>query len=429
MTTFAQLGVPRDLDETLVRDGITAAFPIQAAALPDAIAGRDLCGRAPTGSGKTLAFSIPLVLRATRSAPGRPSALVVVPTRELAVQIAAVLQPLADVRGRSVATFYGGTNIARDQRRLSAGVDIAVACPGRLADLVRRRDINLSQVQTVVLDEADRLADMGFLPEVRRLLDRTARDRQTLLFSATLDGDVDVLIRRYQRDPVRHELPAEPEEAGVVRHLFWRTEPSERNEIARDIVRTIAPAIVFTRTKHGADRLTKQLNRHGVGAAAIHGNRSQKQRERALSDLAAGRVAALVATDVAARGIHVDNVGVVVHFDPPASDKDYVHRSGRTGRAGADGLVVTLVPPNRTDDVRGMQRALAIDQHLEDADLRGLRDPSAGHSDRTASQSMARRRVDRGRDTPRADDRWGRRPRANGRTAARRRRRSNDPRM
>jgi len=426
MTTFAQLGVPRDLDETLVRDGITSAFPIQAAALPDAIAGRDLCGRAPTGSGKTLAFSIPLAMRATSSAPRRPSALVLVPTRELAAQVAAVLQPLADARARSVATFYGGTNIARDQRRLSAGVDIAVACPGRLADLVRRNDIDLRQVQTVVLDEADRMADMGFLPEVRWLLDQTARDRQTLLFSATLDGDVDVLVRRYQRDPARHELPTEPERPGDVRHFFWRADPSERTEIARDIVRTITPAIVFTRTKHGADRLTRQLTRHGVGAAAIHGNRSQKQRERALSDLAAGRVAVLVATDVAARGIHVDNVGVVVHFDPPASDKDYVHRSGRTGRAGANGVVVTLVPPNRSADVRGMQQALAIHQHLDEADLRRLRDPSAGHRGRSASRTTTARRAHSGRGTARADNRSGRRPRADGGSTTQRRRRSRD---
>jgi superfamily II DNA/RNA helicase len=413
MTTFAQLGVPSDLADALVGSGITSPFPIQAATLPDAIAGRDVCGRAPTGSGKTLAFSIPLVLRASGSRPGRPGGLVLVPTRELAAQVAEVLRPLAEARGRSVATFYGGTNIARDQRRLRSGVDIAVACPGRLADLVQRKDISLAQVRTVVLDEADRMADMGFLPEVKRLLDQTAGDRQTLLFSATLDGDVDVLVRRYQRRPARHELPTEPERSGLVRHLFWHTDPSERVGIARDIIRTVTPAIVFTRTKRGADRLTRQLQRHGVAAAAIHGNRSQNQRERALSDVASGRVTALVATDVAARGIHIDNVGVVVHFDPPAGHKDYVHRSGRTGRAGADGLVVTLVPPNRADDVRSLQRALDIPRQVDDADLRGLRDATAGHRDHGPAPTTAGRGAGDRRGAPRRKGGGGARSRAN----------------
>jgi superfamily II DNA/RNA helicase len=396
MTTFAHLGVPRDLDATLERGGITTPFPIQAAALPDAMAGRDLCGRAPTGSGKTLAFSIPLALRATAGRPQRPTGLVLVPTRELAAQVAEVLEPLAAARGRSIATFYGGTKIARDQRRLRHGVDIAIACPGRLADLVQRRDIRLDAVRTVVIDEADRMADMGFLPEVKRLLDRTADERQTLLFSATLDGDVDVLIRRYQRDPARHEVPGAEEERGDVRHFFWRTVKHERTGIAGDIVRTVSPAIVFTRTKHGADRLTRQLRKQGITAAAIHGNRSQNQRERALADLSAGRVSTLVATDVAARGIHVDNVGVVVHYDPPTTDKDYVHRSGRTGRAGADGVVVTLVSPDTAKDVRSLQRALDLQARVDDADVALLGEHraggrSAGRQDRAGGRARPHR--------------------------------------
>ncbi|MBW3605031.1 MAG: DEAD/DEAH box helicase [Actinobacteria bacterium] len=394
--------MPRDLTDTLARVGVTTPFPIQAAALPDAMSGRDLCGRAPTGSGKTLTFSIPLALRATAASAHRPTALVLVPTRELAAQVADVLEPLARARGRSVATFYGGTKIARDQRRLRSGVDIAIACPGRLADLVQRRDVHLGEVRTVVLDEADRMADMGFLPEVTRLLDRTADDRQTLLFSATLDGDVDVLVRRYQRDPARHATPSEGDERGDVRHFFWSAVKSERIEIARDIVRTIAPAIVFTRTKHGADRLTRQLNRQGVRAAAIHGNRSQNQRERALADLTRGEVAALVATDVAARGIHVDNVGVVLHYDPPGTDKDYVHRSGRTGRAGADGVVVTLVTPDTSADVRSMQRKLAMREQIETSDLRDLRDPSAGQRDGGPEPGPAPSRRASGRSQPTA---------------------------
>jgi superfamily II DNA/RNA helicase len=324
------------------------------------MAGRDLCGRAPTGSGKTLAFAVPLVAKIDRGRPRQPRALVLVPTRELAAQVADQLRPLADAHGRSVATFYGGTNIARDQRCLRRGVDIAVACPGRLTDLVQRGDADLSRVDFVVIDEADRMADMGFLPEVKRLLDTTADARQTLLFSATLDGDVDVLIRRYQRNPVRHEQAGTVESTGDVRHFFWHADPSERVALTRQVIEEVAPAIVFTRTKHAADRVAKQLNRQGVRSAAIHGNRSQNQRERALSDFSKERVAALVATDVAARGIHVDNVGVVVHYDPPATGKDYVHRSGRTGRAGADGVVVTFVAPDKVRDVNGLQRDLSI---------------------------------------------------------------------
>jgi superfamily II DNA/RNA helicase len=374
MSTFIELGVPEDIADALARRGIAVPFPVQEATIADAMAGRDLCGGAPTGSGKTLAFSIPLAVNGRPGAPRRPGALVLVPTRELAAQVAGELRPLAELRGRSVATFYGGTNITRDQRSLRRGVDIAIACPGRLADLVRRGDADLRAIRIVVVDEADRMADMGFLPEVKRLLDQTAADRQMMLFSATLDGDVDVLIRGYQRDPVRHELATRDEDCGDVRHFFWHAAPNERVGIARDIVLASSSAIVFMRTKHAADHVAKQLNRQGVCAAVIHSNRSQNQRERALADFSRGRVAALVATDVAARGIHVDNVGVVVHFDPPANGKDYVHRSGRTGRAGADGLVVTLVAPDKVGEVKSLQRGLAIRQHIEKIALDRLTD-------------------------------------------------------
>ena len=379
MTTFSSLGVPNGIADALARKGITEPFAIQAMCIADALAGRDLCGRAPTGSGKTLAFAIPVAMRAGKARTsgkggrtGRPSALVLVPTRELAAQVAEELSPLAAARGRTVATFFGGTSITRDQRRLASGVDIAVACPGRLADLVQRRNIDLSEVNLVVVDEADRMADMGFLPEVRRLLDRTAANRQTLLFSATLDGDVDVLVRNYQHDPIRRELAVTEIPSGEVQHLFWRTEPSHRVRVTGDLIRAGAPAIVFTRTKHGADRVAKQLQRAGVATAAIHGGRSQNQRTRALAAFTAGRAAALVATDVAARGIHVDDVGLVVHFDPPQTDKDYVHRSGRTGRAGSDGMVVTLVVPDKMGDVRKLQRALKMPGGIGDVALKDL---------------------------------------------------------
>jgi superfamily II DNA/RNA helicase len=366
--SFADLGVPQDLADRLHADGLTDPFPIQAMTLPDALAGRDLCGRAPTGSGKTLAFALPLAAGVRRARAGHPAALVLVPTRELATQVAETLRPLAQVRGRRVATFFGGTNIRRDQQRLKQGVDIAVACPGRLADLVQRGDCRLGDVELVVLDEADRMADMGFLPEVERLLDRTSPDRQTLLFSATLDGDVDRLVRRYQHEPVRHEL-AVAEDAAEIRHVFWPAERDQRRRLTADIVRRVGPAIVFTRTKHGADRLAKQLAKDGVTTAAIHGNRSQGQRERALARFTDGDVSALVATDVAARGIHVDDVGVVVHYDLPATDKDYVHRSGRTGRAGATGLVVSLVDQAQGKETALLQRSLELPQGLHEIDL------------------------------------------------------------
>ena len=362
MTAFSDLGVPRKISDALAKRGISAAFPIQSLTIADAMSGRDLCGRAPTGSGKTLAFGIPLAALAAPGSSRRPSALVLVPTRELASQVAEAVRPLAQARNLTTAAFYGGTSIGKDRQRLERGVDIAIACPGRLADLVQRRFADLSHVRFVVIDEADRMADMGFLPVVKRLLDQTNKERQTLLFSATLDGDVDVLIKRYQRNPSRHELIETKEEKGDVQHFFWTTPPHERVALTADIVRHASPAIVFTRTKHGADRIAKQLGRHGVVAAAIHGDRSQGQRERALADFTSRRVTTLVATDVAARGIHVDDVGVVVHFDPAGTDKDYVHRSGRTGRAGADGLVVTLVAPDKMKDVRTMQRALGMRQ-------------------------------------------------------------------
>ena len=371
-TTFADLGVPSDIARILADAGIDSPFPIQRDSLVPGLAGRDLCGRAPTGSGKTLAFGIPLVANTSRARSGAPHALVLTPTRELAGQIRDTLQPMAATRRLRVATFYGGTNIRTDQRRLRSGVDIAVATPGRLADLVQRRDIDLSAVTMVVVDEADRMADMGFLPEVTRLLDRTSSTRQTLLFSATLDGDVDVLVRRYQSNPVVVEVDAPAIEAGDIHHLFWPVARQDRRSMTADILRAAGPAIVFTRTKHGADRLAKQLSKSGISTERIHGNRSQNQRERALESFAAGRSTTLVATDVAARGIHIDDVAVVVHYDLAGSDKDYVHRSGRTGRAGATGTVVSLVTPDDHTTIADLQQALDLPMGLHSPDTEHL---------------------------------------------------------
>jgi superfamily II DNA/RNA helicase len=366
--SFAQLGVPADLADRLAQRGITEPFPIQTATLPDALAGRDVSGRAPTGSGKTLAFGLAVVDRVKQAKPGRPEALILVPTRELAAQVRDVIAPLAAARGRRVAAFYGGVGFGPQRTALRKGTDIAVACPGRLADLIGQGDVVLDDVKIVVVDEADRMADMGFLPQVRRLLDQARPDRQTLLFSATLDGDVDVLVRRYQRDPVRHEVER-PEDAAVSRHIFWQAERPDRLRLTGDVVTASGSTLVFCRTRRGADRVARQLEKAGVAAAAIHGDRSQGQRERALAAFAAGRVQALVATDVAARGIHVDDVACVVHFDLPADAKDYVHRSGRTGRAGAVGTVVTLVADAELRDARNLLRRLELPGGVDRPDI------------------------------------------------------------
>ncbi|MCZ7536999.1 MAG: DEAD/DEAH box helicase [Acidimicrobiia bacterium] len=359
-TSFTDLGVPADLVSALERKGITTPFEVQSATIPDGLAGRDVCGRAPTGSGKTLAFGIPLVARVERAQPRRPRALVLAPTRELAAQIQRELEPLARVRGLRVAVVYGGVGYEPQRKNLRKGVDILVACPGRLADLLGQSALTLADVDIVVIDEADRMADMGFLPEVRRLLDRTAEERQTVLFSATLDGDVAVITRDYQRDAVRHEIGAAEPDIHLARHHFWRVEPTDRVARAADVIGAASPTIVFTRTRHGADRVAKQLGQAGVNATPIHGGRSQGQRDRALKDFQHGRVDALIATDVAARGIHVDDVACVVHFDPPVDSKTYQHRSGRTARAGASGVVVSFLSRDQVRDARRMQRILGL---------------------------------------------------------------------
>jgi superfamily II DNA/RNA helicase len=369
--TFADLGVPAELSRLLKNRGITEPFPIQSATVPDALAGRDICGKAPTGSGKTLAFGLAIATRtaATKAAPRRPRALVLVPTRELAAQVAGEIAALQTRRGQHVVAVYGGAGYGPQRKALAAGVTTVVACPGRLEDLLSQGDVRLDQVEVVVLDEADRMADMGFVPAVRRILDQTSDRRQTLLFSATLDGEVDALVRRYQHDPARHEVVPTDDEVGEVAHHFWRTAGPLRAGLTATIVRRHGRAIVFCRTKRGADRLARQLGAAGVDAAAIHGNRSQAQRERALAAFASGRVSALVATDVAARGIHVDDVPCVVHFDLPDDPKDYVHRSGRTGRAGASGTVVSLVPDEHRKTAQALQRTLNLPQSVTAPDL------------------------------------------------------------
>jgi superfamily II DNA/RNA helicase len=369
--TFAQLGVPNHISSALAERGITEPFEIQAATIADALEGRDVCGRAPTGSGKTLAFGIPLVATVDRATPKFPRALILAPTRELADQINSDLRSFSGkVR---VGVVYGGVGYGPQLNLLRKGVDILVACPGRLEDLIERGDVSLRDVTQVVLDEADRMADMGFMPAVRRLLDQTSNKRQTVLFSATLDGDVAKLTRDYQKNPVRHEVGEETPDITSASHVFWNSVKEDRATLTAEAVDAVWPAIIFCRTRHGSDRLAKQLARTGLKAAAIHGGRSQGQRTRALSDFSEGRVHALVATDVAARGIHVDGVAMVVHYDPPEDHKAYVHRSGRTARAGEGGVVVSLIQGDQKKDMRKMQRQIDLDEPLIDADVLAMR--------------------------------------------------------
>lgn len=365
MTTFTDLGVPRPITASLENRGIDTPFPIQAAAIPDALDGRDILGKAPTGSGKTLAYGIPLLARVEQAQPRRPRALILAPTRELAGQIASDLVPLAKAMRRWVLVVHGGVGYDHQRRQLRRGVDVLVATPGRLADLIEEGSVSLADVDLVVVDEADRMADMGFMPQVRSLLDQTNPSRQTLLFSATLDGEVAELTRRYQHDPARHSVE-DAEDHGDAAHYFWMVSREDRVGMAAEIISSSTPAIVFTRTRSGAERVARQLKRAGVDTESIHGGRSQAQRSRALAAFAKGRVAALVATDVAARGIHIDGVASVIHFDLPADPKDYLHRSGRTARAGADGVVVSFVLPDQRRQLSSLQRSVGLDQRTHD---------------------------------------------------------------
>ncbi len=369
MTTFKALGVSDNVVQALSNKGISEAFPIQAETIEASLAGRDICGKAPTGSGKTLAFGVPVVDLVEQGTPWQPAALILAPTRELASQIKDELEPLAKARKRNVVTVFGGTNIERDIKRLEQGVDILVACPGRLEDLISRRCCDLRDASLVVVDEADRMADMGFLPAVKRLLDQTPGNRHTLLFSATLDGDVKQLIDRYQDKPLTVEVEEQVADVGDVPHSWYLVQPNERVDSAVAVLQRYWSSIVFCRTRRGCDRVAKMFNKKGLKAVAIHGDRSQNQRERALKDFTSGKAQVLVATDVAARGIHVDNVSLVMHYDPAGTDKDYIHRSGRTGRAGADGRVISMVVEDKKKVARALQKDLGLKPGFDDLDL------------------------------------------------------------
>ncbi|MBN9605841.1 MAG: DEAD/DEAH box helicase [Actinomycetales bacterium] len=371
-TDFRTLGVPYPLLEVLQASGKTEAFPIQEDTLPDTLAGRDVLGRGRTGSGKTLAFSLPMVARlGTRLAGGprrggRPLGLVLAPTRELATQIDAVLAPLAKAYGLTTMTIFGGVSQNPQIATLKRGVDIVVACPGRLEDLMQQGQVHLDAVEITVLDEADHMADLGFLPGVTRIMAATPAVGQRMLFSATLDNGVDKLVRRFLQNPATHSVDeANSPVAAMTHHVLGVTDPTAKTELVRTLASGTGRRILFVRTKHRAKRLARELTESGIPAVDLQGNLSQPQRERNLAAFSAGTARVLVATDVAARGVHVDDVALVVHVDPPTEHKAYLHRSGRTARAGAEGDVVTLVLPAEERDVAAMLRAAKIGAPLE----------------------------------------------------------------
>jgi superfamily II DNA/RNA helicase len=426
--TFAELGLDARLVGALAAGDIREPFAIQARALPDALAGRDVLGRAQTGSGKTLAFGLPLLTRLAATTGQRrektPRGLVLVPTRELAQQVADALAPLGSSVGVSITTVYGGVSISRQIARVRHA-DIIVATPGRLIDLLERRACTLSGVQVTVLDEADHMADLGFMPAVTRILDQTPPAGQRMFFSATLDRGVGQLVTTYVRDPALHAVTSSTD-SGPAEHRVLVLSAQDKVAVAAEIAGRPGRTLFFVRTKHGADRLAKQLSRAGVDAAAIHGDRNQNQRQRALDAFAAGHPRVLVATDVAARGIHVDDVDLVVHFDPPNDHKDYLHRSGRTARAGATGLVVALVERGQLRELQRLHDAAGVTAASDEVAtghhvVRQIATsgtpvpaaPPAAHPARVASRGTAARsataRARQGRTRPKREEIAGRR--------------------
>jgi superfamily II DNA/RNA helicase len=361
--SFHDLGLPASLARVLAERDITVPTPIQAATLADTIAGRDVLGRGRTGSGKTYAFLLPLVARLSDSASRSartPRALVLAPTRELVGQIELALKPLAKVAGLSSVSIFGGVSQQQQVRALRSGVDIIVATPGRLEDLIQQRHCNLANIEITVIDEADHMSDLGFLPPVKRLLAQTAPRGQRMLFSATLDARVGVLVKQFLRNPVTHEADSAEPSTGATTHHVLQVEQEQRFPVLADLTSAPGQRLIFTRTKHRAKALTRQLNAEGIPAVELHGDLSQNVRARNLQAFHARRVATLVATDIAARGIHVDDIAMVVHADPPVEHKAYVHRSGRTGRAGKAGTVITLTTSGQLRDVRALTRAAGI---------------------------------------------------------------------
>ncbi len=359
-STFSELGIADDLRAELARQGIEHPFPIQDLAIPDALAGRDVCGKAQTGSGKTLAFGLPMVQRLEKAEPKRPHALVLVPTRELAVQVSDVLRRLAAVRGFRLVAVYGGSPMKRQINALAAGVEIVVATPGRLIDLLERGKVRLDAIKWVTIDEADQMADMGFLPQVRRIMRGVPDTRQTSLFSATLDGQIATLVESYMNEPARHEMTTDGDTVDTMEHRFLKVHHMDKVRVAAEIARSAGRTLMFVRTKAACDRVARALQDEGVNARALHGDLQQSRREESLNAFSDGKAPVLVATNVAARGLDIDNVDIVIHYDPPDDPKTYVHRSGRTARAGESGLVVTLVEWDQVNEVIRIQRQAGL---------------------------------------------------------------------
>jgi superfamily II DNA/RNA helicase len=400
--TFADLGLPSVLVDELASQGILAPFPIQQATIADALSGRDTLGRGRTGSGKTLAFCLPMLTRLHESNKPRdrfrPRAVILVPTRELANQVRDVLVPLADALGMRTATVYGGVSYTGQINAMRNGVDIVVACPGRFIDLMESGQIELDAVECTILDEADHMAELGFLEHVTRILEKTPREGQRLLFSATLDRGIDKLVRKFLQNPVTHEVESTEENEAQMTHYFFQVTQGNRFDIIADLCAAPGRALVFTRTKHGARKLAAALVENGVPAVELHGDLSQAVRARNLAALSAGKVDTLVATDIAARGIHVDDIALVIHADPPEEHKAFLHRSGRTARAGAEGTVITMVTENMRRHTKRLAKDAGIDPIMKTV-VKGdpiLTDIAPGEREHKEMPNLEERRPQRG---------------------------------
>ena len=372
MVSFSDLGIGPAIVRELNKQGISEPFEVQKESIPDSLLGRDVCCRAPTGSGKTLAFGLPLIVRTRRANSKRPTGLILTPTRELAEQINSVLRPIAQAVDRDIVSIYGGVSYKKQYNALNKGVDILVACPGRLIDLLDRRALKLDDVETVVLDEADRMADMGFMEPVCEILDLCAENRQTILFSATLDEDVSELVKNYQNNPVTIEVG--PKEVSIenMQHLFWTMKPHQKLRVTSEILTKCGKTMIFCKTRRGVDRLGDEMYDAEINVATLHGGLNQRQRDRALRRFTKGGAAALVATDVAARGIDIQGVNCVIHYDPPENGKAYKHRSGRTARAGADGVVISYVQRSQQRTYNKIQNEVGIKRRFQPPNVENL---------------------------------------------------------
>jgi len=372
VVSFSDLGIGPAIVRELNKQGISEPFEVQKESIPDSLLGRDVCCRAPTGSGKTLAFGLPLIARTRRANSKRPTSLILTPTRELAEQINSVLKPIALAVDRDIVSIYGGVSYKKQYNALNKGVDILVACPGRLIDLLDRRALKLDDVETVVLDEADRMADMGFMEPVCEILDLCAENRQTILFSATLDEDVSELVKNYQNNPVTIEVG--PKEVSIenMQHLFWTMKPHQKLRVTSEILTKCGKTMIFCKTRRGVDRLGDEMYDAEINVATLHGGLNQRQRDRALKRFTKGGAAALVATDVAARGIDIQGVNCVIHYDPPENGKAYKHRSGRTARAGADGVVISYVQRSQQRTYNKIQNEVGIKRRFQPPNVENL---------------------------------------------------------